>query len=154
MKRSLLWRLHLPMVLLMLLAIALPAGAATSSRYSAQRTALTMLQTRTSSALNVHWSPTTGTIDFLAPANPNIRLAYTPSASQRGNVVATALGFLNHYRDLFGLRDSGQELMLTRIEADAQLNYRHVRLGQVYRGIPVFGKQIIVHFDAQQQIVA
>jgi Zn-dependent metalloprotease len=154
MKQLLLRRLHLPLVLFTLFAIAMPAGAATPSHDLAQRTALTMLRTLTSRALNVHWSATTGTIDFLAAADPKARLTYTPSASERGNVVATAQGFLNQYRALFGLRDSRQELMLTRVEADAQLNYRHVRLGQVYRGIPVFGKQIIVHLDAQQQIVA
>jgi len=69
----------------------------------------------------------------LAAADPKVRLAYSPSASQRGNLLAIAQGFLKQYRALFGLRDSRQELTLTRVEADAQLNYSHVRLGQVYR---------------------
>jgi Zn-dependent metalloprotease len=154
MKQVLLRRLHLPLMLLTLLAIAMPAGAATPSRYSVQRSALTMLRALTPSALNIHWSAATGTIDFLAASDPQVRLAYTPSAAERGNAVATAKGFLSQYRALFGLRDARQELTLTRVEADAQLNYRHVRLGQVYQGIPVFGKQMIVHLDAQQQIVA
>ena len=154
MKQLLLRRLRLPLVLLTLFVIASPAGAAAPPQYAAQRSALAALQTRTASALNVHRSAATGTIDFLAAADPRVRLAYTPSPSQRGNLVATAYGFLNQYRALFGLRDSRQELKLTRVEADAQLNYGHVRLGQVYRGIPVFGKQIIVHLDAQQHIVA
>src|SRR5215213_7852409 len=111
MKQLPLRRLGLPLVLLTLFAIASPAGAA-PPQYAAQRTALMALQTRIGSALNIHRSAATGTIDFLAAADPSVRLAYTPSASQRGNLVATAYGFLNQYRALFGLRDSRQELTL------------------------------------------
>jgi Zn-dependent metalloprotease len=41
-----------------------------------------------------------------------------------------------------------------QLEPDKQLNFAHVRLPQVYKGIPVFGRQLLVHLDTQEQITA
>lgn len=155
MNHSLIRRLYLPLALIVVLAAALPAhSAAARPGYPSRSAALAALRALGPEAINVHWNSTTGVADFVAGSDPRVRLAYSPSPAERGRPVALALGFLNRYRALFGIASAERELALTRIEPDAQLGYSHVRLGQVYRGIPVFGKQMIVHLDAQQQVVA
>ncbi|MGH2592229.1 MAG: M4 family metallopeptidase [Anaerolineae bacterium] len=128
-------------------AVARPENAGT-------RAAFYTLQARAAGALDVHWNTKTGIPDFLAGRDPATQLPYTPHASERGNLSAIALGFLDANRALFGMSDASAQLQLRRIEVDLQLNYAHVRLDQVYQGIPVFGKQLVVHLDPQQHIVA
>jgi len=116
--------------------------------------AFEQLQARADGALSVHWNATTGIPDFLTGADPATRLPYTPTAAERGPPEAIARGFLDQNRALFGIRSAASELRLLRVEPDAQLDFKHVRLGQIYHGIPVFGKQLIVHLDARERIVA
>lgn len=162
MKHRLFQRLYLPLVLLGLLAL-MPMGAAARplgepqlapADAAARARTLRALESATGAALNVHWNDHTGATDFLTGLDSRVRLAYTPTPTERGNPEAIARGFLQAYRALFGLRSAYDELALTRLEPDKQLNYSHVRLGQVYRGIPVFGKQLVVHLDAQERVVA
>jgi Zn-dependent metalloprotease len=143
----------MPLLALAMLASAIPSRAAAPTEYESQRAALALLEARTASPLNIHRGAS-GTADFVAAADPRARLGYTPSPSERGSPVAIAVGFLDTYRALFGISSAARELSLTRVEPDTQLGYSHVRLGQVYQGIPVFGKQLIVHLDQQRQVVA
>jgi bacillolysin len=133
-------RLYAPLIVLIL--ITLPIGQVTARAVAAAGT------------LNIHRDAATGTANFLAASDPAARLAYTPTEPERGNPLAIARGFLDQNRALFGLRSAAEELQLLRVEPDLQLHYSHVRLDQVYHGIPVFGKQLIVHLDAQDKIVA
>lgn len=156
-------RLALPLLLLVTLAV-LPVGAGAATPASpapslpagraARENTLRVLQAHTAAPLTIHTDTATGAADFLAAADAHVPLAYTPSATEAGNPEATARGFLNAYRALFGLRSAQSELTLVRIEADKQLGYSHVRLGQVYQGIPVFGKQLIVHVDPQGRVAS
>ncbi|KPV49262.1 hypothetical protein SE17_33630, partial [Kouleothrix aurantiaca] len=156
-------RFALPLLLLVMLA-ALPAGAGAATPASpapslpagraARENTLRVLQAHTAAPLNIHTNPATGAADFLAAADAHVPLAYAPTPAEAGNPEATARGFLNAYRALFGLRSAQSELTLVRIEADKQLGYSHVRLGQVYQGVPVFGKQLIVHVDPQGRVAS
>jgi Zn-dependent metalloprotease len=112
------------------------------------------LAAQTTSPLAVRWDAVTGTPRFITAIERDGRLPYTPTDLERGNPLATALGFLDHHRALFGLRSAAEELRLLRIEPDLQLGHQHVRLDQVYRGLPVFGQQLHVHLDPSGAIVA
>lgn len=112
------------------------------------------LQARTGAPLHAQWDPITGIPEFLTPGDPSKRLPYTPTAAERGNPVAIARGFLDANRALFKLGSAMDELTLLRIEPDTQLNYAHVRLNQIYKGLPVFGRQLVVHLDPSEAIVA
>lgn len=156
MNQTIIRRLLAPLVLLAALAAALPAGAApprATNAAAARAAALSALRARTGGALSIHWNAATGAADFLAGSGPQARLsdAATPG---RGSPEAIARSFLASYGALFGVANPAEELALTRIEPDLQLGYSHVRLGQVYRGLPVFGRQLIVHLDAEQRVVA
>ncbi|MFC1464307.1 MAG: M4 family metallopeptidase [Candidatus Brachytrichaceae bacterium NZ_4S206] len=112
------------------------------------------LQARAGAPLHAQWDPITGIPEFLTPGDPSKRLPYTPTAAERGNPVAIARGFLDANRALFKLGSAMDELTLLRIEPDMQLNYAHVRLNQTYKGLPVFGRQLVVHLDPSEAIVA
>jgi Zn-dependent metalloprotease len=77
-------------------------------------------------------------------------LAYTLSPDEQANPELAARNVLNHYRDLFGLRDANAEFQLIRVEKDRQLDQQHVRLQQLKDGIPVWTKVLLVHMKGEQ----
>lgn len=60
---------------------------------------------------------------------------------------ARAIRVLAALSGLYGIRDAGAELALSRVVADPS-GARHVRLQQRHRGVPVSGSELIVHLDA------
>ncbi len=134
-------------------AISLSLSAAARPEQVGTQAAFNRLQALTSSALTVNWDARSEVPNFLTPLDPAARLPYQPTAAEAGNPVAIARGFLDENRALFKLRSVAEELQLLRNESDKQLGWSHVRLAQVYRGLPVFGYQLVVHLDAQQQVV-
>ena len=60
-----------------------------------------------------------------------------------------ALDFINYYRGLFKLNQPNQELIVSNIKID-NLDYKHVRLQQVYKDIPVWSSELIVHINADE----
>ena len=136
------------------LSASLVGNAAARPVESEPRMAFSALQARVTGMLIAHWDAATGIPDFLAGLDPATRLPYTPSVAERGQPAAIARGFLDANRALFRMASASDQLQVLRVEADAQLNYAHVRLDQVHQGIPVFGRQLVVHLDAQEQIVA
>lgn len=132
-------------------------AVATPVRWPAPPTpadAFDLLQRRAAAPLDVHWSPLSGVADFLSGAGPAGRLPYTPTAAEIGDPLAIARGFLDENRALFGLGSVAADLRLSRVEPDPQLDFTHVRMAQVYHGIPVFGRQLVVHLDPQARVVA
>jgi Zn-dependent metalloprotease len=118
------------------------------------RQAFDALQAQAGGTLKVTWHETTAIPRFLAGQTPAARIPYTPTPAEHGNPLAIARGFLDSQRTLFQLTSVDHDLRLLRIEPDRQLNYSHVRLEQHYHGLPVFGRQLVVHIDSNEQIVA
>jgi len=116
--------------------------------------AFTALQARTAAPLEASFDRLTGVARFVQPARADDRLPYVPTAAEAGKPEAIARGFLDQNRALFGLRSAVEELRLLRYEPDAQRNFAHLRFDQVYQGLPVFGRQLVVHLDPDQRIVA
>lgn len=126
-----------------------PIGAA-----EGPRAALAALQARTGDQIDASFDPVTGVAEFVAPRAAGDRLPYAPTPVEAGKPEAIARGFLDQNRALFGLRSAADELRLLRYQPDARLGFTHLRLEQVYRGLPVFGRQLMVHLDQNEQIVA
>jgi len=133
--------------------IPLSPGTAARPEQAGPQAAFNRLQARSSSALTVNWDAQSEVPNFLTGLDPATRLPYQPTAAELGNPVAVARGFLDENRALFQLRSVAEELQFLRNEADKQLGWSHVRLAQVYQGLPVFGYQLIVHLDTQNQVV-
>ncbi len=148
-------RLRVPLVLLGFITFALFVNA-TLARHEDDpaHAALARLQASSNAQLNAHFNTLTNVPDFVNSASRDGRIAYTPSAAERGNPAAIARGFLDENRDLFQMGSVAENLALLRVEPDAQLGYAHVRMNQTYHGFPVFGKQLIVHIDKSDRIVA
>ena len=143
------------LVLILLSAVIQPAlGAAARPEASGTHAAFDRLQARANGALSVNWNSRSDIPDFLSARDPTVRLPYQPTAAELGNPIAIARGFLDENRALFQLRSVADELQVLRNATDKQLGWSHVRFNQVYRGLPVFGRQLIVHLDAQNQVVS
>lgn len=112
------------------------------------------LNSRAGGTLQVTWDAETGIPRFLGGDSRSARIPYTPTAAEQGNPLAIARGFLDENRPLFRLSAVATDFGVARIEPDNQLNFSHIRLPQVYNGIPVFGRQLVVHLDPNGQIVA
>jgi Zn-dependent metalloprotease len=151
------WRRVLLLLLLAALGglAALPAAPVVARPIPPQAAsvrAFHVLQLRAAAPLDVRWGPR-GSAEFLA-ARGDGRLPYQLPPEQSRDPEAIARDFLEQQRDLFGIRSAADELKLLRIEPDTQLGWAHVRFDQVYLGIPVFGRQLVVHLDKQGQPVA
>lgn len=118
------------------------------------RAAFENLQARGDGALNAQWNPITGVPEWITTVDPAKRVAYTPTAAERGNPLAIARGFLDENRALFKLGSAASEFELLRLEPDLLLGFSHVRLDQRYKGLRVFGRQLAVHLDPDERIVA
>ncbi len=148
---------HISMRALIVLGVLLAviAGVTVARNQEAgPRAAFTTMQSRAIGGLDAHWNERTGVPDFVAGKDPTVFLPYTPSAAERGNPAAIARGFLDENRALFKLTSATDQLALLRVESDMQLGFAHVRLNQTYHNIPVFGKQLVVHLDAQENVIA
>ncbi|MHB1381471.1 MAG: M4 family metallopeptidase [Thermoleophilia bacterium] len=64
-----------------------------------------------------------------------------------------AYAFLDTNRGLYAMKEPRAELLVRDTESDS-LGMSHVRLDQVYRGIPVYGADLAVHVDASGNISA
>jgi len=152
---SQLHRLRWLLIVLGFMGFALLVGGTLArSEDTGSHGAFARLQDRAAGRLDVHWSSQTDVPDFVTGLAAEDRIPYTPSAAERGNPAAIARGFLDENRALFKLTSAADDFQTLRVEADAQLGYAHVRMDQTYKGIPVFGKQVMVHIDRQERIVA
>jgi len=71
----------------------------------------------------------------------------TPSAAADDAALASdSIAYLQTRAADWGIGQADQEFRLRRVVRDA-LGETHVRLDQVYQGVPVLGQQLIVHFD-------
>ncbi|HEX8775865.1 MAG TPA: M4 family metallopeptidase [Pyrinomonadaceae bacterium] len=59
-----------------------------------------------------------------------------------------SIAYLNGHGNKWGLLDAETELATVSAEED-DLGITHLRLDQVYKGVPVFGGQVVTHLDAK-----
>lgn len=62
-----------------------------------------------------------------------------------------AIDFISDNRSLFRLQNPDVELKPSETIVDNE-GKKHIRFSQFYEGVPVWGKELIVHFDAENQI--
>lgn len=83
-----------------------------------------------------------------------IRKSFTPSANfgQTASIFANhdaAVEYLNYCSAELGLPNSGDQFVVSQTNNDA-LQSTHIRMHQVYKGIPVYGGELILHAGLQQ----
>jgi Zn-dependent metalloprotease len=67
---------------------------------------------------------------------------------QTGSTAQAALAILKEQASILRLNNPVEELALMRSVRD-ELSYEHVRFQQIYKGIPVWGRDLYVHFNSQ-----
>ncbi|MBM3703055.1 MAG: hypothetical protein FJW63_08750, partial [Actinobacteria bacterium] len=92
--------------------------------------------------LRFRWSKKTG-----APA----RVRGNLSAPEEGDPEEIAKKFLTEHSDLFAMTTPQEEVELKEIGTDSEDN-QHIRFRQLYKGVPVFGRQVIVHMDSENAV--
>lgn len=70
-------------------------------------------------------------------------------ARDRGDFGEQAVALAGELASVLNLKNPANELIVERIRQDEQ-GMTHVRLNQTYRDIPIWGAQIAVHFNAEQ----
>ncbi len=63
-----------------------------------------------------------------------------------GEETAATLRFLDAHKSAYQMKSPVDEIKVKRIDQD-KVGMRHVRMGQVYQGLPVYGGELISHFD-------
>ncbi|MEY4730104.1 MAG: hypothetical protein RL020_1262 [Pseudomonadota bacterium] len=77
----------------------------------------------------------------------------TSQASEQPKYLAQAQTYLKANPGSHRVTDPCTELIFARERID-ELQQKHVRFQQSYQGIPVWGQQIIVHFNAQDVVTS
>ncbi len=75
-----------------------------------------------------------------SPKGKGVGVAAAPDFRQKAVKVMGALS------GLYGIKDANQEFSFHSLASSAT-GYQHVRLNQTYKGLPVFGGQVAIHFD-------
>jgi Zn-dependent metalloprotease len=131
----------------MLAAAAIAGAAAAQPRAARPHDAEAVRQLTAETGAAAELSDATGTVRFA-------RLAARGAAQERGaqrrlsaqERQAHAMAFLKRHGRAFGLANADTDLALVSSAADAQ-GRAHLVFVQRYRGLPVFGATLRVHFD-------
>jgi Zn-dependent metalloprotease len=109
------------------------------------------------SAESISRNPATGAARFvrIAPAT-ELQLgdgiaAQAVTREREASLDLAAAGFLSQYGAAFGLRGGAADLALRKSEAD-DIGQTHLTYDQKYKGLPVFGSALKVHFDGAGRI--
>ncbi|MFZ1751312.1 MAG: M4 family metallopeptidase [Saprospiraceae bacterium] len=72
------------------------------------------------------------------------------NAGKRGmGIDALAMEYLEAAAPLMQIKNPDSEFVIKSIDTD-QLNMTHVKMNQLYKGVPLYGAEIIVHSDRQK----
>jgi Zn-dependent metalloprotease len=74
----------------------------------------------------------------------------TPPQSKPKSPEAV-VAFFDANKDLYNMNDPATELAVKRSDTD-NLGMTHVRMNQLYGGVPVFGAEMVVHFSPANKI--
>ncbi len=102
---------------------------------------------------SIKHDPTNGTVTLM---KGNLYVSSETISTEHRNKDKTlyqeiAVDFINHYRNLFKLQQPRDELIVSSSQID-NLDYKHVRLQQIYQGIPVWNSELIVHINADEVV--
>jgi Zn-dependent metalloprotease len=113
------------------------------------------MQAQTNGGIEAHFDGRNGTVSFLK--FPKVRIAANTTAKAQASKAIKqshhliAQQVLSDNRVLLKLTDPVGEMALVKQENDS-VDHTHIRYQQTYRGIPIFGKQLLVHLDDSQNV--
>ena len=102
--------------------------------------------------VETHFASENGTVTYLAlPKKASAGIKANPASAAKAQPQVVAKKFLAENRALLKLDDPDAETQLTgeQVENSGQ---SHLRFQQIYRGIPLFGKELLVHLDGERDV--
>ena len=100
---------------------------------------------------NIRWDSEFGTPRLIEVATPRSLGKHVPTVSS-AVAVENAQKFLQAEKTVLRINDPAAEFSLIRSERD-ELGQTHVRFRQVYRGVEVWAKDIVVHLDGEGNVL-
>lgn len=133
-----------------LLSLALLAASVSPALAAApEQAAVARLVAETGGTAEIAYRPATGAVAFVEFEAGSLDLGLAADADR----ARLADAFLTQHGAIFGVRSPGDELRLVDVESDARGTSRAVYV-QEHLGLPVFGTQLRIHFDAQGRVKA
>lgn len=112
-----------------------------------QRNGFNLLREKTASKVEAEFDEHNGTITFLRGRfNLSIPLRKSKKITNTNNAKYIAKRFLTDNKSLLKLNSPDAEMKLIKQHKD-NLGLQHVKFQQIYKGIPVFAKQLSIHID-------
>ncbi len=84
---------------------------------------------------------------------PSVQTAAALAHDQQREDAVLAISWLQTFAASIGVDKPAEEFVATRCQTD-DLGKRHVRLQQVYRGLPLWANDLYVHIDASNEVYA
>lgn len=95
---------------------------------------------------SINYSDETGLPVFIAVNKPSIQ-----KNEMKFLTTQTIFSHLNENRELFKIEDPNKEFQIESTTIDNE-NNKHIRLQQIYHNIPIWGKELILHFDNDNEL--
>ncbi|MFA6260836.1 MAG: M4 family metallopeptidase [Bacteroidia bacterium] len=134
----------LPITILAFTSMYIPANAQSGDPFDAQKFRVTQPAQAVNMPVSqtIRYTPTPEAATFIRkPFTPS--LGFGENASIFENHDA-AVAYLNYCSPELGITDLGDQFVVSQTKSDA-LQTTHIRMHQVYKGIPVVGGELILH---------
>jgi len=127
-----------------------PKSRAAASRLSTavpaeQRSAWIELNRASAGELSVHWDEKNRLPIYFSARD------LLPAADKNRDVEQLSLDFISKSRALFGMSDPEARFEPLRVLRD-ELGMTHVRMQQAYANLPVYGRDLYLHYNRQKQL--
>lgn len=102
--------------------------------------------------LNIYWHQKNGTPVFITGKGLQ-RQSRTPRAVQISSAEQRVVAYVEENQELFQLENPDQELQIVE-ECYDELGKQHIKLQQVYQGVPVWGHDLVAHLTPDGSLYA
>ncbi|MDL1934378.1 hypothetical protein FBQ80_02105 [Candidatus Brocadia sp. AMX2] len=133
-----------PRVIVIFFVLCLRTGTSVSHLYAQTDRQLAVISQlkQIDPTIKIRWDDKTG-----AP----VRLAGKLSEKIDADAKEIAIRFFKTNKALFHMTDTEQELTIRDVNKDER-GWEHVKLQQIYKSLPVEGKQILVHINSNKEV--
>ncbi|MDA0577796.1 MAG: M4 family metallopeptidase, partial [Verrucomicrobia bacterium] len=125
-------------------------AAATAQVRSSTATQQALVDEARRAGYAVEWDGALAVPNSIRGADLSTRQAFSTgrglAAIGRGQYAEDAVAVMDNLAGLFRITNAAEEFRSRKTQGDA-LGFHHVRLQQMYRGLPVVGGEVIVHFN-------